>query len=213
MSGSIEIKLNVDDVFKRFANLSSRDVRSALSRALNRTAVTARAQSAREIRAAGYGIQIGAIKKAISLHRAAPTKLQASVVATGRPIPLINYGARQTKLGTSVKVKGTRKLIKGAFIATMPTGHRGVFVRIDSKAHERLLAASGIKAYGGKRGGTGRAGAAYKHGLPIRELFGPSIPAAFRNDVVQRAVRASVGARLPIVLGQELNFRASKARE
>lgn len=39
-------------------------------------------------------------------------------------------GARQTRLGVTVGInKGTRALIKGAFIATMKSGHVGVFLR------------------------------------------------------------------------------------
>ncbi len=49
---------------------------------------------------------------------------------TGKQVPLGKYPARQTKKGVSVLVnKGQRKLIKGAFIAKMKSGHVGVFVR------------------------------------------------------------------------------------
>jgi hypothetical protein len=49
--------------------------------------------------------------------------------ATGAQVTLINYGATQTKRGVSVCVKNGRKLLRHAFIATMPNGHKGVFER------------------------------------------------------------------------------------
>lgn len=46
------------------------------------------------------------------------------------PVPLIAYPHRQTKKGISVEVnRGKRTLIKGAFLATMKSGHRGIFIR------------------------------------------------------------------------------------
>jgi len=52
------------------------------------------------------------------------------MAVTGKEIPLGRYPSRQTKRGVSVQVnKGRRKLIEGAFIATMHTGHVGVFMR------------------------------------------------------------------------------------
>jgi hypothetical protein len=49
---------------------------------------------------------------------------------SGKEIPLAKYPARQTKRGVSVLVnKGKRKLVRGAFLATMKSGHTGVFRR------------------------------------------------------------------------------------
>lgn len=49
---------------------------------------------------------------------------------SGREVPLGKYPSRQTKRGVSVMVnKGQRRVIKGAFIAKMKSGHVGVFMR------------------------------------------------------------------------------------
>lgn len=79
-------------------------------------------------------------------------------------------------------------MVKGAFIATMPTGHKGVFVRVGS-GHKK------VERNGRKRW----------YGLPIRELYGPSIPAAFGNQVVQDALEALVREKLPRILKHELD--------
>jgi hypothetical protein len=53
-------------------------------------------------------------------------RLQASAA----PMPLFAFGARQTKRGVSVEVnRGKRTIIPGTFIATMKSGHTGVFYR------------------------------------------------------------------------------------
>lgn len=161
----------------------------AIERALNKTAITARAKSARSIRDAGYDIKIGAIKDSFTLRRATQADLRAVVKASGNPIPLIKYGARQTAKGVSVNVKEGRKVIAHAFIATMANGHEGVFIRTD-RSHKKVT----------------RNGKTYYSGLPIKQLFGPSIPSAFANQVVQNTVIAAIRQRFPIVLRQELKF-------
>lgn len=173
----------------RKLDVTKEQARKAIPRALNKTATTARAEAAREIKSAGYGLKIAAIKKSITVVRANSTQLRAIVRASGRPIPLIEYGARQTRPGVTVTVLNGRKLIKGAFIATMPTGHRGVFVR-NAATRKRVV----------------RNGRVTSSGLPIRELYGPSVPQAFANTVVQAALESAIRQRFPEVLRQELRF-------
>lgn len=50
--------------------------------------------------------------------------------AWGKEVPLGKYPSRQTRRGVSIMVnRGQRKLIRGAFIARMKSGHVGVFMR------------------------------------------------------------------------------------
>lgn len=177
------------DISKAIKKLGAAQYPKAIARALNKTATTARAQAGRNIRDAGYGIKVGAVKDAISIRRASPTELRSVVRATGRPIPLIKYSARQTAKGVTVAVKNGRKLITHAFIATMGSGHKGVFIRTGN-AHKKVR----------------KNGRVIQSGLPIKELFGPSIPSAFANDVVQEAVIGAIRDRFPVVLRQELKF-------
>jgi Prophage minor tail protein Z (GPZ) len=169
----------------------------AVARAINKTAVSARAQAAREIRNVGYRIKIAQIKKQLIIRRATRAELQAVIRASGRPIPLINYNARQNKQGVSVAVLRGGTTIKHAFIATMPSGHRGVFLRKDYARTMSRHEKHGITHGAGQRG---------KHGLPIFELFGPSIPAAFANETVQTALKQVIRQRFEVVLAQEIRF-------
>ncbi len=186
----LHVKVDVAGAFKKL-NATKDGTRKAIARALNKTATTARVEAARNIRDAGYGLKVGKIKDALSIRRATGEELTAVLRSTGQPIPLINYGARQTAKGVSVNVKNGRKVIPHAFVATMRSGHTGVFIRT-GKPH--LKQSRNAKA--GKR----------TDNLPIDELFGPSIPSAFANDVVQDAVADAIEERFPVVLRQELKY-------
>lgn len=61
-----------------------------------------------------------------------PMATTGHIEVTGRRIPLSRFSARQTKRGTSYKIDrgGGRKMIEGAFIARMRSGHVGVFSRV-----------------------------------------------------------------------------------
>ncbi len=176
----VDVRVDISNALKKF-DLTEADAKNAIPRALNKTGTSARAQAARQIRDAGYGIKVSDVKAAINIRKATPQEMRALVVAVGRPIPLVQYGARQTTQGVSVKVLNGRAVIKSAFIATMPNGHRGVFIRVNGAQHARAIESKLVKLYGGKRKGS------YGHGLPIRQLFGPSIPTAFENDAVRSA--------------------------
>ena len=165
----------------------------AVVRALNKTAQQARTAASQEVRAAGYNIKSSAIKSSFSIIRASRGKLVVTLKATGRPIALINYGARQGKSGVSVQVKAGRTVLRHAFIATMQNGHRGVFERV-GKLHKKVV----------------RNGKAIRSGLPIKELFGPSIPQSLSNDAVEKAIMAKIRQKFPQILKHELAFVASK---
>ena len=183
------IKISVETNFKQVAvkmfELRTEVLEKAKVRALNKVAAQAKVAASKEIRAAGYNMKAAAIKQKITIKRAMNGNAVVVIRCSGKPIPLIQFSARETNAGVSVSVKNGRKLIKGAFIATMPTGHRGVYVRVGNQ-HKKV---------NGKW-----------HGLPIKELFGPSIPAAFGNEIVTAALVNLVRAKFPAILEHEIKF-------
>lgn len=122
----------------------------AIARALNRARTAARTVQVREM-SRDMGISQSAIKKEVRETNATPTKLFCRIEVTGARIPLYQFKARQTKRGVSYKLPGGAGKIDSAFIATMRSGHMGVF----------------------KRKGARR--------LPIQELYGPSLPRVFEK--------------------------------
>ena len=183
---------DVSGAIERLKSIGTAVSDRAVVRAVNKVAAQVKTQSAREIRDAGYGMKISDIKKAITVFRANRGLVVATVKAKGRPIGLIKYGARQTSTGVRVNVKDGAKFIRGAFIATMSNGHTGVYVR-ENDGSERGMRIP-------KK----------KHGMPIRELFGPSIPKAFINQRVRENLVAYIRDRFPTVLAQEVRFENLK---
>jgi hypothetical protein len=190
------LKLNVRADVKGVTASLTRYVgeqQKAVVRALNKTAQQARTTASQEVRAAGYNIKASAIKGSFAIQRASRGNLVAVLKATGRPIALINYGARQGKSGVSVQVKAGRTILRHSFIATMQNGHRGVFERT-GKQHKKVM----------------RNGKTVRTGLPIKELYGPSIPQSLANDAVQKAIMTKIRQKFPQILAHELAFIASK---
>jgi hypothetical protein len=107
------------------------------------------------------------------------------LIVVGGTIPLIEYGAIQTPSGVSVSVKDFPSAVRHAFIATMPSGHRGVYIRESGEQFGGRFRPGG-KGFRKSRGAVGRAGIriAQSSGLvgrlPIRELRGPGIADLFR---------------------------------
>ena len=88
-------------------------------------------------------IKAGAIAKQIVLRRPKGSKLsrlEFAVDVLGQVTRVSDYPHRQTKRGVSTTInRGKRTLIPHAFIATMASGHKGVFVR-QGKARYPIVA-------------------------------------------------------------------------
>jgi len=182
MSGvTINVKHDMRAIIVGLENYRKELVDGAVVRALNRTATTVRAEAARDIHDEYPGLKIGAVKDRIDIQKANKVTQRVVISVSGRPIPIVEFAARQIAAGVTVKVKGARKLLRGAFIATMPTGHIGVFYR---------------RGFRGARSAR----------LPIDQVFSISLPVAFSNKKVMDAVVRSAKERFPGALSQEVRF-------
>jgi hypothetical protein len=188
MAIRIDVRGSMDRIIAD-AQKKQREVRTvAAPRAINKMIAQVKTGAAREIRDAGYKLKVSDIKKGLKLSYATASSLTARVTASGKPIPLAAYGARQTAKGVSVDVLHGRKVITHAFIATMPSGHKGVFIRV-GKQHKKRAG----------KGGT------IWSGLPIKELFGPSVPDGMANAAVQAALQRLVLEKFPDILRQQID--------
>lgn len=173
----ISFKKQIDEAIKALDDVRGVRIPSAVSKALNQTArqaLRATTQAARRI----YTIEAARLNQAVSIKPASRGRLEAVVWARGRTPGLQHYKAREVRLaggglasfgvskqgglygkgvrrgrrGVTVEVfKGKRLPVKGGFLAVMPSGGVGVF----------------------RRAGKSR--------LPIKRLFGPSVPGMFRS--------------------------------
>lgn len=114
----------------------------AQARALNRTAENLRTEAGREIRKE-YNVTLRGVRQASKIVRASTRSKypKAEVTFSGRPINLVEFDARQTARGVTVKVKtrGARRLIEHAFLQTIKggqnAGKKGVFRRVGKKRY------------------------------------------------------------------------------
>lgn len=150
------LKITVDSaaLARIVSHLKPSKVRRAYTRAGAEAARAMRAAAVKYIRDRKT-LKAGRIRERMRLSkRGGPdiSSLEWEVKASGKPVPLADYASRQTKQGVTVSVnRGSRKTIKGAFLATLKSGHRGVFVR-EGKAR-----------------------------LPIRELFSSTVADTLRD--------------------------------
>ena len=184
-----EYTSNVRDVIAEL-DAAAAEAKPAVVRALNKMADRIKVRAARLVRDAGYKLKIGDIKAAIKIQRASAGRLRADAVASGRPLPLVKYGARQTADGVSVDVLNGRKVVAHAFIASTANGSRQVFVREPGAVHRKVV----------------RGGKPVWTALPIRKLYGPSIPDALLNKSVERAIVDMIAEQFPALLAHEHDY-------
>jgi hypothetical protein len=155
-------KLETSD-WKAGVETLKRKFPAAVKRALRRAGTTGRNEMTKAI-AADTGLGSRRIKEEIKIVEVGDTTIQLEV--RGRRLPLIEFGARGPEpsrgrgRGVSYRLLGGRGRAPHGFIATMRSGHRGVFQR-----------------RGPRR-------------LPIVELHGPSLVRVFEKYLPIGAARA-----------------------
>jgi len=179
------LKINLNKEIKKLSHLvgqmSDDVVKRSFFHAINRAATSGKTIGAKQI--AGYiKLKQSEIKKPIAVFRSVSSHAELNQMSAGigfsdKPIALTDYKPRQTATGVSVNVKGVRKIISHAFIATMPGGHVGVF--------QRRQIALGKKHSDSKR-------RIYKNHnkevLPIIQLYGTRVSDAAKDLPVNRPI-------------------------
>ena|SRR3990172_2558910 len=160
-----------------------------MARALNRAILSGQTAMVKTI-GADTGIAAKNIKREIRIDKAQRTRPVAAIEIVGRRIPLIAFSARGPEpsrgrgRGVSYRLPGGRGRISNAFIATMKSGHRGVFRR--------------------KPGARRHGEPPTRPQLPIFELRGPSIPHVFEKHFP--IFRAAAEESLLKNLASEISF-------
>ncbi len=177
----IELKTNAKQIAAQVA-LDSAEFRTATMRSLNRAADGTKTDATRKIRET-YNVQLKTLQPAFYVRKATRDTLVAVVGASGRPLRLFGFSARQTKAGVSVSVRrGSRKTLRGAFIARMPSGHTGVFMRRGSKR------------------------------LPIDEKYTVSVPGMLGAKQIEAALRAAAVSRFEKAMDQNVRYLVGRRR-
>ena len=173
--------------------LNPRDAKRVIAKGLSDTARTGRTKAARHI-GREYSIPSTPTRERLRTKRARRNDLQAGIVAYGQPLTL-RKGAkniRQTKKGVKAHAFGERQLYSGTFLATMASGHKGIFKRATDRGGRRVAR------------------------LPIRELYGPSVPDALdhvnRHTSLPSDLSADAVSKISRQIDRELRRQAGKHR-
>lgn len=197
MSVRIEVKWDK----RAIAALAVGPMKSALKSALRKAGATAlrdmRSEAIKRIRAR-KAIKPRYIARALTLARPRGSDIMGmewALNVSGQPVPLIAYPHREVRGragkrgmgprsqgGQRVEVnRGKATLVRGAFVATMKSGHQGIF----------------------QRRGTGR--------LPIKELLGSRPVDALLHEGEADAVAARGGASFVATFERVLPLEIGKA--
>lgn len=126
----------------------------------------------------------------VKVRKATVESLEAGVSVTGSRIPIFRFGARQNKTGVTYQVSrsGGRGLIRRGFVATMKSGHVGVFQRLGPKTW--VTRTKGPRRFEQR----------------IFEPFGPSIPhVAGRNPGFKKLLDVEAGDELQKNLASQID--------
>lgn len=176
------IRFDVDSVIKTIGEIPKGAGRRAITRGLNKTAANVRTAASTAIRQR-RSLSAKVVRDAMAIRKANQQRLISSIVVTGKPIPLRDYKARATKKGVTVQVSpGKRKAVS----------HRGNTAFLVSKFSGHVFARQG------------------KARLPIKKLFGPSLPSTFVQTEVRRAWTAAAQDAMPKRLAEELRYELSR---
>lgn len=175
----IDVRSNTKAHIAEIDGLLRGGQRRAIARALNRAGDGVHTDASTEIRKV-YKVKKQTVDKAFSLQRATPDSLIAIVTVRGRPLSLAGFGARQTRRGVTVNVKGARKLIPGAFIQRLK----------DARGDEYEVVFT-------------RVGAAR---YPIKALKTIDVPGVFSREDILRAVDAAAFRRFEVELPRQLAY-------
>jgi hypothetical protein len=178
------ITFDVSQVLKNIGEIPRGPARRAIVRGLNKTATNVRTAASVAIRGK-RSLSAKVVKDAMAIRKANAQSLVSSIVVTGKPIPLRDYKARQTKKGVTVLVTpGKRTLVQ----------HHGNKAFTIGKLGGHVFARQG------------------KARLPVKKLYGPSLPSTFLQQEERAAWTAKAQEVMPKRLAEEMNFELSKLR-
>ena len=125
------IKLRIDtvDLVRRelVYQAGPKRIQQVISRVLNHVGGTARTK-VKSTLAKQMGLPAGTVDARLITKRAYPGNQSFEITAAGRPIPLAEFDARQTRRGVSARPWGQRRVFPGTFIVEKLGGQ--VFRRV-----------------------------------------------------------------------------------
>ncbi len=109
---------------------------NAARRTVNKLITKSKTEAGRRVREI-YNVKAKDLNRSVKIKRANFQNMEATLTVRGRKIPVYMFSPRQTRQGVSIRIRKDRgrKVIGTSFIATMPSGHIGVFQRKTKKRY------------------------------------------------------------------------------
>lgn len=180
---------NIEEISNRLGNLSHRTP-SVIANAINRTTTNIKANMAKQT-TARYNIASGEAKKTINVTKATKGRLEGRTISKASPIALAKFRVSPNRPVTYSKGKPSPKVYKvsvekgpaskaldagpKAFIAIMKSGHQGIFRRISNAS------------------------------LPLKQLYGPSVPQMIQNKQSMKKIEEDARDTLQKRIDAEIN--------
>jgi hypothetical protein len=206
----ISVRADVVRAKAFFKELKAKEIDSAAANAINILLRAARNESIKKV-AEVRKVRPSLIRASIQIaKRASFWSPQGEVRATGKPISLREYSAKQTSTGVTVNVMGQAKEIRSAFgpgilgritqrFIYTQNGKRRQSVERDAGPNPQIMGGHVFVRLGRAR-------------LPIRQLYGPSIPTGFIRDEVRDAQERVIEVDWPKEIAKQINAALVKLR-
>lgn len=179
-----------------------------VKRAVDRTMGTMKTTISRIARET-LNIRKADLDKGIGVKKYDDATASGRVTIEGASLPVYDFHPQQDMYrGVSVQIKkrGARKFIAGAFIATMKSGHKGVFWREWHDAKARAGFGYRIKRLPWAK----EKDRMKKYRLKIHELFTTALPEALGDKKPMDEILTDASENLHKNLDRELNYELSK---
>lgn len=208
--GSFQIQMNPGDVANVKAMLEGvkNGVPKVMKRAVDLTMGTVKTTVSREAGKVLNALQRD-IKGNIGVRKYDTAAASGCVTIVGASLPVSIFKPKQTPTGVTVKIKkeGGYKLIKGAFIATMKSGHTGVFWR---EWHGKSASKSGKRWAKGIPRRVNPKTIPKDWRLKMHEIFTSSLPDVIGDTMPMAAILADAETNLQKNIEHELDYELSK---
>jgi hypothetical protein len=204
--GAFSIQINQDDMKAVRVMLDGIEKSIALvtMRSVNKTLTGVKTDASSAIREK-LNVKKSAVDETFKITKATTLNLTAKFQSTGKPLALTDFiGTRQVQKGVSVQVRKdkSRTILQRGFIATMKSGHEGVFWREWQWHNKPSAKLNQFIPYA-------RLPKIYR--LPIREGSAPRVPDYLGDKgPIMKTVLTKANERLHNNLEHELEFELSK---
>lgn len=202
-----EVKMDTKKLLKQMESYKTEAIPKATVTAINRTAKETVTEIKRVL-TENYAIKSSDVGRVLKVYNATAANPAAKIIAKDKQLGFSPSSARinsakwkATKTrGKGVKIsikKGSKESLKHAFIATMKSGHIGVFERDLSKGKKDRTIIRNGKKYIIKD-------------EQIKEVVGPSLPYLLKADSIVDRINKFINERLIKNFKQNLKYFSSK---